>query len=183
MRQNHACMGNGMLLHMILMAVTLGPGGPIMWGPSVAWQVSRMWQHSSHPDVFSTLPASEESGWLLQSDSNYIIDWKSSEVQLNIRDNIEFLADKGCDCNRGCKTLQYGCRKRSWSCEPGCLCQGCTNVNTEELESLPLQHVKIINGSYGEYIVGYVIPDCWLTLIHGMLCNISVMSIWRTGTS
>ena len=98
--------------------------------------ISQMWQRSSYPDIFSTLPAPELSGWVLQSDNNYVIDWESPEVQLNIRHNIEFLT-KECSCKKGCKTLQCGCRKRSRNCGPGCLCQGCTNVNTEELESLP----------------------------------------------
>ena len=98
--------------------------------------ISQTWQRSSYPDIFSTLPAPELSGWVLQSDNNYVIDWESPEVQLNIRHNIEFLT-KGCSCKKGCKTLQCGCRKRSRNCGPGCLCQGCTNVNTEELESLP----------------------------------------------
>ena len=98
--------------------------------------ISQMWQRCSYPDIFSTLPAPELSGWVLQSDNNYVIDWESPEVQLNIRHNIELLT-KGCSCKKGCKTLQCGCRKRSQNCGPRCLCQGCTNVNTEELESLP----------------------------------------------
>ena len=89
-----------------------------------------MWQHSSYPDILSNLPAPEVSGWLLQSDKNYAIDWESPEVQQNIRHNNEFLT-KGCSCRKGCQTLRCGCRKRSRNCGPGCLCQGCTNVNTE----------------------------------------------------
>ena len=89
-----------------------------------------MWQHSSYPDIQSNLPAPELSGWLLQSYNNYAIDWESPEVQQNIRQNIEFLT-KDCSCRKGCQTLRCGCRKRSRNCGPGCLCQGCTNVNTE----------------------------------------------------
>ena len=89
-----------------------------------------MWQHSSYPDILSNLPAPEVSGWLLQSDINYAIDWESPEVQQNIRHNIDFLT-KGCSCRKGCQTLRCGCRKRLRNCRPGCLCQGCTNVNTE----------------------------------------------------
>ena len=51
-----------------------------------------------------------------------------------IKDNIEFLT-KGCSCTKGCRTLRCGCRKKQRSCGPGCLCQGCTNLNTSE--SLP----------------------------------------------
>ena len=89
-----------------------------------------MWQHSSYPDIFSILPAPEVSGWLLQSDNNYAIDWESPEVQQNIRHNIEFLTNS-CRCRKGCQTFRCSCRKRSRNCGPGCLCQGCTNVNTE----------------------------------------------------
>ena len=52
--------------------------------------------------MFSTLPAPEVSGWLLQSDSNYAVDWESPEVQLNIRHNIEFLT-KGCSWKKAAK--------------------------------------------------------------------------------
>ena len=97
--------------------------------------VSQFWQHSNHPDIFNQLPNPEESGWLLQCDK-YIIDWESSEVQQNIRQRIDFLT-KGCNCKKGCKTLKCGCRKRSHNCGPGCLCQGCTNVSIQQLESLP----------------------------------------------
>jgi len=55
---------------------------------------------------FPALTDLEENGWLLQSDNHYIIDWKSPEVQQNIRQNIEFLT-KGCSC----KTFTCGCRK------------------------------------------------------------------------
>jgi len=43
--------------------------------------VSRLWQQASQPNIFSALPAPEESGWLLQNDNNFIIDWESPEVQ------------------------------------------------------------------------------------------------------
>ena len=93
--------------------------------------VSQMWQHSCQGDIFSSLLPPEDSGWLLKADGNYIIDWEATEVQQMIKDNIEFLT-KGCSCTKGCRTLRCGCRKKQRSCGPGCLCQGCTNLNTSE---------------------------------------------------
>jgi len=29
---------------------------------------------------------------------------------------------------KGCKAFNCGCKKKEWYCGPGCLCQGCTNV-------------------------------------------------------
>ena len=98
--------------------------------------VSQFWQHSNHPDIFTRLPVPEESGWLLQCDK-YAIDWESTEVQQTVRQRIEFLT-KGCNCKKGCRTLKCGCRKRSRNCGPGCLCQGCSNINnTQQSDSLP----------------------------------------------
>ena len=93
--------------------------------------VSQMWQHSSQADIFMSLPSPEDSGWLLQADGNYVIDWEAAEVQQMVRNNIEFLT-KGCSCTKGCKSLRCGCRKKQRNCGPGCLCQGCTNVSIPE---------------------------------------------------
>ena len=69
--------------------------------------------------------------------AKYAIDWESTEVQQTVRQRIEFLT-KGCNCKKGCRTLKCGCRKRSRNCGPGCLCQGCSNVNnTQQSDSLP----------------------------------------------
>ena len=57
----------------------------------------------------------------------YSIDWESPEIEKKIKYNTDFLT-KGCNCKKGCKTLNCGCKKKSRNCEPGCLCQGCTNV-------------------------------------------------------
>ena len=98
--------------------------------------VSQFWQHSNHPDIFTRLPVPEESGWLLQCDK-YAIDWESTKVQQTVRQHIEFLT-KGCNCKKGCRTLKCGCRKRSRNCGPGCLCQGCSNINrAQQSDSLP----------------------------------------------
>jgi len=72
--------------------------------------VSQMWQHSSQDDISTLLPPPESSGWLLQADGNYIVDWEAHDVQQMIKDNIEFLT-KGCSCTKGCRTLRCGCRK------------------------------------------------------------------------
>jgi len=88
--------------------------------------VSQLWQHSNHPDIYLTLPAPEQSGWVIQ-DGQYLINWESPEVEKKIKSNIDFLL-KGCNCKKQCKTFNCGCRKKSRYCGPGCLCQGCTNV-------------------------------------------------------
>ena len=95
--------------------------------------VSQMWQHSSQDDIstLQVLPPPESSGWLLQADGNYIIDWEAHDVQQMIKDNIEFLT-KRCSCTKGCRTLRCGCRKKHRNCGPGCLCQDCTNLNISE---------------------------------------------------
>ena len=98
-------------------------------------RVSQFWQHSNHPDIFTQLPVPEEIGWLLQCDK-FAIDWESTEVQRTVRQRIEFLT-KGCNCKKVCRTLKCGCRKRSRNCGPGCLCQGCSNINTQQSDSLP----------------------------------------------
>ena len=82
------------------------------------------------------LPSPESSGWLLQNNSTYTIDWEAHEVQQRIKRNIDFLT-KGCSCKKGCKTLTCGCKKRSLTCGPGCLCQGCVNVNVQQMGHLP----------------------------------------------
>ena len=43
--------------------------------------MSQMWQHSNQADIFVSLPSPEDSGWLLQADGKYIIDWEATEVQ------------------------------------------------------------------------------------------------------
>ena len=110
---------------------------------------SQLWQQSNDRGIFSTLPAPEESGWLLQSDSKYIIDWESPEVQQKIKHNIDFLT-KGCSCKKGCKTFNCGCRKRSRNCGPGCLCQGCTNFNTEQVVNVCHDYNSSSNSSSDE---------------------------------
>ena len=81
--------------------------------------VSQMQQHSSQDDISTLLPSPQSSGWLLQADGNYIIDWEAHDVQQMIKDNIEFLT-KGCSCIKGCRTLRCGCRKKHRNCGPGC---------------------------------------------------------------
>ena len=87
--------------------------------------VSQMWQHSSQADIFMSLPPPEDSGWLLQADGNYVIDWEAAKVQQMVRKNIEFLT-------KGCRSMRCGCRKRQENCGHGSFCQGCTNINIPE---------------------------------------------------
>ena len=105
----------------------------IFWRYWLRWcWVSQMWQNF----IISILPAPVVSGWLHQSDSNCAIDWESPKVQQNIRFNTEFLT-KGCSCKKSCQTPKCGCRKSAQNYEPECLCQICTNGNTEEVANKP----------------------------------------------
>ena len=90
--------------------------------------MTQLWRNSPFPDVYSSLPSSEQSGWICQPDGTYGIDWKAAEVQKEIQHTMNFLL-KGCGCTKGCKTLSCGCCKKQSLCGPGCLCQGCTNVH------------------------------------------------------
>ena len=94
--------------------------------------VSQMWQNSHQPDMFTSLPSPQDSGWILSPNSTYAINWEAAEVQQKIKNNIEFLT-KGCSCLKGCKTLRCGCKKRQKICGPGCLCQGCKNTEISEI--------------------------------------------------
>ena len=91
--------------------------------------VSQMWQNSSEEDVFSSLPLPEESGWN-KSDDGYTFDWEAPEIQSKVQETIDFLM-KGCNCKKGCKTANCGCRKKGRYCGPACLCQECSNLETE----------------------------------------------------
>ena len=42
--------------------------------------VSQMWQNSRQSDMFASLPSPEDSGWVLQADNKYSIDWEAAEV-------------------------------------------------------------------------------------------------------
>ena len=92
--------------------------------------ITQMWKNSTLPDIYSSLPPPEESGWICESDGTYAIDWEAAEVQKIIQDTIDFLL-KGCSCKKGCKSYLCGCRKLKSYCGPGCLCQGCTNVRLQ----------------------------------------------------
>ena len=89
--------------------------------------VAQLWKESASPDIYRLLPSPEQSGWICQSDGIYVIDWEDNEVQQSIQHEIDFLL-KRCNCKKGCATLACGCRKKKKNCGPGCLCQGCTNV-------------------------------------------------------
>jgi len=104
------------------------------------WQrscwISQLWQQSSEADIFMALPSPQSSGWVLQTDGRYTVEWEASEVQQRIKRNIEFLT-KGCSCKKGCKTFSCSCKKRSTNCGPGCLCQGCANVSVQQIGHSP----------------------------------------------
>ena len=92
--------------------------------------ISQMWLNSPLADLYCSLPPPEQSGWLLNHDGSYAIDWEEPEVQMKIKQTIDFLV-KGCSCKRGCKSKLCGCRKKDKHCGPGCECQGCTNLPIE----------------------------------------------------
>lgn len=48
-----------------------------------------------------------------------------------MKSTIQFLT-KGCSCKKGCASNNCGCRIKSKHCGPGCECQGCVNLPTEE---------------------------------------------------
>ena len=52
--------------------------------------IVEMWRNSFLPDIYSSLPPPEQSGWRF-SDGTYTIDWESSEVQQKIQRSIDFL--------------------------------------------------------------------------------------------
>ena len=90
--------------------------------------ISMMWLFSITPHVYANLPKPEESGWIVNTDQNYSIDWEDSNVQAKIRKNIEYLV-KGCSCKMGCKTQACGCRKKGSVCGPSCKCHNCANTH------------------------------------------------------
>jgi len=63
------------------------------------------------------LPSPQSSGWVLQTDGRYTVEWKASEVQQRIKRNIEFLT-KECSYKKSCKTFSRSCKKRSTNCGP-----------------------------------------------------------------
>ena len=89
--------------------------------------VHQMWQQSIYPDMYSSLPLPELSGWI-KEDNSYAIDWEDKEIEDNIKDTIKFLT-KGCSCRKGCASNNCGCKRMSSYCGPGCECQGCINLS------------------------------------------------------
>jgi len=91
--------------------------------------VSQLWHNSSEEDVYLSLPLPEESGWN-KSDDGYTFDWEAPEIQSRVQETIDFLM-KGCSCKKGCRTANCCCRKKERYCGPACLCQECSNLETE----------------------------------------------------
>ena len=88
--------------------------------------VVQLWRNSVLPDVYSSLPLPQQSSWLCL-DGIYSINWEASEVQQEVQSSIDFLL-KECGFKKGCKSNICGCRKKQSFCSPGCLFQGCTNI-------------------------------------------------------
>ena len=91
-----------------------------------SYWVHQMWQQSVHPDMYSSLPLPEHSGWIKDGEG-YVFDWEDTEVADRVRGTIQFLT-KGCNCKKGCVSNNCGCKKKSNYCGPGCECQGCIDL-------------------------------------------------------
>ena len=50
-------------------------------------------QNSPLPDLYSSIPLAEHSGWIRHSDGNYTIDWEAPEIQEKIKHTIDFLTN------------------------------------------------------------------------------------------
>ena len=98
--------------------------------------ISQMWANSPQHDVMEGLPLPEHSGWRVGNDGQYEFDWESEEVQQRFKHTIDFLT-RGCSCKkRQChKKSGCGCVRNSRYCGPGCECQSCVNVPTNDHES------------------------------------------------
>ena len=90
--------------------------------------ISMMWQHSTVSDVYGNLPKPEESGWVLNADGTFSIDWESPEIAKNIQKSLDYLI-KGCACKKGCASRACGCKKKGQVCGPSCVCYNCVNNN------------------------------------------------------
>lgn len=86
-----------------------------------------LWQNSHLHDAYSNLPLPENSGWMVQEDGSYIIDWDDPNEMHLIKKNINHLLS-GCKCKKGCATNRCGCKQKSIHCGPGCQCSGCKNL-------------------------------------------------------
>ena len=53
--------------------------------------VAQMWQNSSKEDLFHMLPKPESSGWKVQDDGTYTVDWECPTTQKEIEETINFL--------------------------------------------------------------------------------------------
>ena len=97
--------------------------------------IHQMWQCSNQCDMYSSLPQPEDSGWTICEDGKYKIDWEAPEIVEKVKRTIQFLI-KGCSCKKGCISNNCGCRKKGIHCGPGCECQGCVNLPTDEALSV-----------------------------------------------
>ena len=69
-----------------------------------------MWQNSHVADVYSSLPSPLQSGWTIDEQGPYEVEWISKEEQQLIHTQISYLT-KGCTCKNGCTNRKCGCRK------------------------------------------------------------------------
>ena len=91
--------------------------------------ICNLWGNAHLPDVYANLPLRTESGWVVNEDGTYSLDWNDPTRQQQIGQNMLSLVN-GCKCKTGCSSSRCGCRKKSVFCGPGCYCSNCKNVPT-----------------------------------------------------
>ena len=89
--------------------------------------ICNLWSNSHLSDIYCGLSLPENSGWILNVNGSYLIDWEDPIKQDHIRQNMDYLLS-GCGCKKGCTSGKCGCKRKQAFCGPGCVCSGCKNV-------------------------------------------------------
>ena len=99
-----------------------------------------LWSNAALGNVYASLPSPQDSGWILNGNNIYSIDWEDQDRQETISPSMHQII-KGCKCKKGCNTSRCGCKKKSTYCGPGCYCSSCSNIPTQ------ISHTTEDNGS------------------------------------
>ena len=102
--------------------------------------ICNLWSNAALGNVYASLPLPQESGWILNGNNIYSIDWEDQDRQETISQSMHQMI-KGCKCKKGCNTSGCGCKKKSSYCGPGCYCSSCSNIPTQ------ISHKTEDNGS------------------------------------
>ena len=89
--------------------------------------ICNLWSNSHLSDIYCGLSLPENSGWILNVNGSYLIDWEDPIKQDHIRQNMDYLLS-GCGCKKGCTSARCGCKRKQAFCGPGCVCSGYKNV-------------------------------------------------------